>query len=149
MHKSIFIGVGFLVAGVSFGCETAPNDIANTTPSTTNQNKLSGTTWQWRGVGSNNHYINFLSNGHIDGLVGCNKISGVYEETSEKVAGRSAVRLGHIISTEMACPASTIYTREFLDGLSKAETFDLDNRDGLIFFDGDGNTTLSLESRPN
>jgi len=108
--------------------------------------KLAGTSWQWDSGQSNYPHITFLANGHIRGSTGCNAISGVYEETSDIKDGRHVLKLGELITTEMACLNGMETEAAFLQKLGNASTFKLSG-DRLRLYSTSGEMLAGLDPK--
>ena len=85
------------------------------------------------------------SSGRVSGSGGCNRLSGAFTRTG------SALRIGQLASTKMACadPARSAVEAQFLQALQTAATYRLAGPQQLVLLDEGGRTLALLASRPS
>ena len=85
------------------------------------------------------------SSGRVSGSGGCNRLSGAFTRSG------SALRIGQLASTKMACvdAARGDIEAQFLQALQTAATYRLAGPQQLVLLDEGGRTLALLASRPS
>lgn len=85
------------------------------------------------------------NSGRVSGSGGCNRLSGSFTRTG------SALRIGQLASTKMACAdaARGVVEAQFLQVLQAAATYRLAGPDRLVLLDEGGRTLALLSSQPS
>ncbi|MEP6719911.1 MAG: META domain-containing protein [Variovorax sp.] len=85
------------------------------------------------------------NSGRVSGSGGCNRLSGAFTRAG------SALRIGQLVSTKMACvdPARSGIEAQFLQALQTATAYRLAGPDRLVLLDEGGRTAALLSSQPS